>query len=67
MALPKLLTDNFKKQIPKSTFTSNPCRIQYCTREIVVYRTDMLSKFMQESLNKPNKDRINDFVSCNLL
>lgn len=62
-ALPKIISQEFKKIIPRSWFTSNPCRIQYCTREIVVYKSELISKFVQESLHKPPKDKITDFVS----
>lgn len=52
-----------KKIFPKAIFTTNPCRIQYCTREIVVFRADLVPKFLQGTLHKPSKDEIGDFVS----
>lgn len=39
-----------------ATFASNPCRIAYCTQEIVVFRQDLFSKLLRSSLFKTNGD-----------
>lgn len=46
----------------KAIFTTNPCRIQYCTKEITVFRGDVLPKLLQGSLHKPKKNEIADNV-----
>nr|CAI5846843.1 unnamed protein product [Callosobruchus analis] len=61
LALPKYLTDQVKNVLPKAVFATNPCRIQYCTREITVFRADLLCKFLQSTLYKPSKD---DIIDC---
>ncbi|XP_072385844.1 DNA polymerase epsilon subunit 2 isoform X1 [Diabrotica undecimpunctata] len=59
-ALPDYVTTDFKKLLPKATFTTNPCRIQYCTREIVVFRADLMPKFLQGTLHKPKKEELSE-------
>ncbi|GAU88733.1 hypothetical protein RvY_01372 [Ramazzottius varieornatus] len=51
--LPKNLTVDFEKTIPNAVFTSNPCRIQYCTKEIVVMREDILTKMCRTLIKDP--------------
>lgn len=61
--LPNLVTDELKKLVPKAVFATNPCRIQYCTREIVVFRANLVTKFLQGSLYKPPREDIGNCVS----
>ena len=51
--LPKNLTVDFEKNIPNAVFTSNPCRIQYCTKEIIVMREDVLTKMCRTLIKDP--------------
>ncbi|XP_065215722.1 DNA polymerase epsilon subunit 2 [Planococcus citri] len=51
--LPSFLTEEFSKRVPKSIFTTNPCRIQYCTQEIVVFREDILTKMCRNCVHFP--------------
>lgn len=55
-SLPSFITQEFCKKVPKATFTTNPCRIQYFTQEIVVYRDDLMRKMCKNSLRCPTKD-----------
>lgn len=48
--LPACITENFKRVVPKSIFTSNPCRILYCTKEIVIFREDIFTKMCRNSI-----------------
>lgn len=48
--------------MPNAIATTNPCRIQYCTREIILFRADILAKLMQGTLHKPDKDDIPEYV-----
>ncbi|KAJ8925893.1 hypothetical protein NQ315_009745 [Exocentrus adspersus] len=58
LPLPKCLTEDFSKTIPKAIFATNPCRLQYCTKEIVLFRADVVPKLLQGSLHKPARDEI---------
>lgn len=61
--LPTYVTDELSKFVPKSIFATSPCRIQYCTKEIVLFRADVLAKLMQGTLHKPDKENTSDYVS----
>ncbi|KAF7266756.1 hypothetical protein GWI33_019933 [Rhynchophorus ferrugineus] len=58
LELPNYVTADVKKILPNVTFATNPCRIQYCTKEIVVLRSDILAKMLQGSLHKPIREEI---------
>ena len=60
--LPQFIIDDFTKKIPNAIFTTNPCRIQYCTQEIVVFRENMLKKMCRNSLRCPTTDLSSHFV-----
>lgn len=53
----------FTQRIPNAIFTSNPCRIQYGTQEIVVLREDILTKMCRNALHFPETDDIPQQVS----
>uniref|UniRef100_A0A4W6EPJ7 DNA polymerase epsilon subunit 2 n=1 Tax=Lates calcarifer TaxID=8187 RepID=A0A4W6EPJ7_LATCA len=38
------ITEEFRQRVPFSVFTTNPCRIQYCSQEIVIIREDLFVK-----------------------
>ncbi|CAL1265682.1 unnamed protein product [Larinioides sclopetarius] len=52
-AIPPSFLGDFKKKVPKAIFTSNPCHIQYCTQDIVVFREDIISKMCRNSIYTP--------------
>lgn len=53
IGLPNYITEDMRKILPNAVFATNPCRIQYCTKEIAVFRADILAKFLQGTLHKP--------------
>ncbi|KAJ8941950.1 hypothetical protein NQ318_013286 [Aromia moschata] len=58
LPLPTYVTSDMTRLVPKSIFTTNPCRLQYCTREIVLFRADLVPKLLQGTLYKPSKGEI---------
>ncbi|XP_054263375.1 DNA polymerase epsilon subunit 2 isoform X2 [Macrosteles quadrilineatus] len=54
------ITEDLKKQIPNIEFATNPCRIQYCTQEIVVIREDIVTKLCRNCVHFPTTDDIPD-------
>lgn len=50
-----MLTQRMKDKIRKVWFPSNPCRILYYTRQIVVFRDDLLQKMRRNCILEPNK------------
>lgn len=55
--LPNYVVEDFLKVVPETYLATNPCRIQYCTKEIVVFRENMLSKLCRNTLYYPKKER----------
>ncbi|CAJ0953394.1 unnamed protein product [Ranitomeya imitator] len=58
------ITADFRQRVPFSIFTTNPCRIQYCTQEIVVFREDLVNKMCRNCVRFPSSslDIPNHFV-----
>ncbi|KAK6639481.1 hypothetical protein RUM43_007754 [Polyplax serrata] len=58
--LSKYLVSDFIAKVQNVTLATNPCRIQYCTREIVVIREDLVTKLCRNTIHFPNNaaDRI---------
>jgi len=52
--LSKLITEDIQEKIPFAEFASNPCRIQYCTQEIVIFREDIINKMCRNCLHLPD-------------
>ncbi|XP_068005253.1 DNA polymerase epsilon subunit 2 isoform X3 [Melanerpes formicivorus] len=58
------ITEEFRQLVPFSVFTTNPCRIQYCTQEIIIFREDLVNKMCRNCIRFPssNMDIPNHFV-----
>ncbi|NXW48545.1 DPOE2 polymerase, partial [Nyctiprogne leucopyga] len=58
------ITEEFRQLVPFSVFTTNPCRIQYCTQEIIIFREDLVNKMCRNCVRFPtsNMDIPNHFV-----
>ncbi|CAB1461127.1 unnamed protein product [Pleuronectes platessa] len=58
------ITEEFRERVPFSVFTTNPCRIQYCSQEIVIIREDLVNKMCRNCVRLPNTnlDIPNHFV-----
>ncbi len=50
-----VLTSDLTSRVPLATFCSNPCRIQFCTQEIVVFREDIQSKLCRHCVRFPSE------------
>ncbi|XP_061463478.1 DNA polymerase epsilon subunit 2-like [Rhineura floridana] len=58
------ITEEFQQQVPLSVFTTNPCRVQYCTQEIIIFREDLVNKMCRNCVRFPSSslDIPNQFV-----
>ncbi|KAB0803350.1 hypothetical protein PPYR_00320 [Photinus pyralis] len=65
--LPSHVTEEFQKSVPSAIFTTNPCRLQYYTKEIVLFRADILPKLMQGALEKPQIEEIPEFITRTII
>ncbi|XP_011498563.1 PREDICTED: DNA polymerase epsilon subunit 2 [Ceratosolen solmsi marchali] len=54
--LPKYVLEDLLKILPNTYLATNPCRLQYCTKEIVIFRENMLSKLCRNTLHYPKKE-----------
>ncbi|NXP69507.1 DPOE2 polymerase, partial [Ramphastos sulfuratus] len=48
------ITEEFRQLVPFSVFTTNPCRIQYCTQEIIIFREDLVNKMCRNCIRSPS-------------
>ncbi|EGG18266.1 putative DNA polymerase epsilon subunit B [Cavenderia fasciculata] len=53
-AIVDYFTKGFKQRIPNSIFTTNPCRLRYCTQEIVIFRDDIVNRMRRHIIKEPN-------------
>ncbi|XP_046995901.1 DNA polymerase epsilon subunit 2 isoform X1 [Schistocerca americana] len=56
--LPTFVTEELKKKLPSAIFSTSPCRIQYCTQEIVVIREDLVTKMCRNTIYFPTSGDI---------
>lgn len=49
----KYLTEEIRENVPFCEFVSNPCRLQYCSQEIVIYREDIINKVCRNTIHLP--------------
>ncbi|CAO3616529.1 unnamed protein product [Cunninghamella blakesleeana] len=52
--IPSIFTKRLSQKIKKTSFATNPCRIRYCTQDILIFREDILSKLWRNTLLNPN-------------
>jgi len=60
-ALPNYIMEDMIKKLPVKEnchFVSNPCRIQYCTQEIVLFREDIVTKMCRNCVYFPENGDI---------
>ncbi|NWH40692.1 DPOE2 polymerase, partial [Chloropsis hardwickii] len=48
------ITQEFRQLVPFSVFTTNPCRVQYCTQEIIIFREDLVNKMCRNCVRFPS-------------
>ncbi|KAG1674469.1 hypothetical protein FOA52_003074 [Chlamydomonas sp. UWO 241] len=52
-ALPAFLTGEIRRVLPTAVFASNPCRIRYLSKDIVLFRYDILARMRRRCLIAP--------------
>lgn len=62
--IPEAIAGCLKKKLNRVTLATNPCRLQYCTQQIVVMRLNLVTKMCRNSLKFPETGNIEDHVSC---
>ena len=64
---PSSIQAEFKKRIPRCQFTSNPCRIQFCTKEIVILRDELLKKLCSSAIHFTSTGDMPDHLAHTIL
>lgn len=60
--LPQCLVQDLMKKCKRVTLASNPCRLQYCTQQIVICRMDLLKKMCRNTIKFPETGQLADHV-----
>lgn len=60
-------TEYIRKKIPNCHFPSNPCRIQFGSRQIVVFREDLLQKMSRNAIKMPDSETITEDLTKTLI
>lgn len=63
IGLPESICSDLKRLVPRTVLASNPCRLQYCTQQIVVCRADLVTKLCRNTINFPDTGKLEDHVS----
>ena len=53
-SIPQSVTEDLREKVPFAMFATNPCRIQYCTQEIVILREDIINKMSRNCIHLPS-------------
>ncbi|KAI8333436.1 DNA polymerase alpha/epsilon subunit B-domain-containing protein [Chlamydoabsidia padenii] len=53
-SIPDIFTSRMRQKVKHLTFATNPCRIRYCTQDIVIFREDILNRLWRNALLDPN-------------
>lgn len=65
--LPDHLTADLKKYYPRLILATNPCRLQYCTQQIVVCRSDLVTKLCRNTIHFPKSGQLADHFARTLI
>ena len=61
--LPSNIVQDLLRKNKRVILASNPCRLQYCTQQIVVCRMDLLRKLCRNTIKFPETGELADHVS----
>lgn len=61
--LPTTIVQDLLKKNKRVVLATNPCRLQYCTQQIVVCRMDLLRKLCRNTIKFPETGELADHVS----
>ena len=55
--LPAALTAGLRAAVPRAVFASNPCRLRYCSQQIIIFRDDLEKRMRRLCLLPPAGDQ----------
>ncbi|KAJ1650181.1 DNA-directed DNA polymerase epsilon, subunit B [Dispira simplex] len=59
-AIPKFFTTTLASKITRARFLSNPCRLRYCNRDLVIFRQDLMNKLRRNCIIVPSDEHGKD-------
>uniref|UniRef100_A0A182REB2 DNA polymerase epsilon subunit n=1 Tax=Anopheles funestus TaxID=62324 RepID=A0A182REB2_ANOFN len=65
--IPYALTEELKKRFPRTILTTNPCRLQYCTQQIVVCRADLVTKLCRNTIHFPKEGLLEEHFARTII
>ncbi|KAL7037262.1 hypothetical protein ACKWTF_009142 [Chironomus riparius] len=65
--LPQTIVQDMMKKHKRVILATNPCRLQYCTQEIVVCRLDLLRKLCRNTIKFPENGQLPDHFARTLM
>lgn len=55
-------TEYIRKKIPNCHFPSNPCRLEFGSRQIVLFREDLIQKMCRNAIKIPDSEKLTENV-----
>ena len=55
--IPKGYHQKLSRLLPRAIFTTNPCRLRFCSQEIVLFRDELMAKMLRNSI-MPYNDKL---------
>uniref|UniRef100_A0A182PSQ3 DNA polymerase epsilon subunit n=1 Tax=Anopheles epiroticus TaxID=199890 RepID=A0A182PSQ3_9DIPT len=65
--IPDVLTGELKKRFHRTILTTNPCRLQYCTQQIVVCRADLVTKLCRNTIHFPKEGLLEEHFARSII
>lgn len=66
-SIPPALCADLLKAWPRTKLMSNPCRLQYCSQQILIFRMDLLARMGRNTIHFPDKQNIDSHFARTLI
>ncbi|XP_026478828.1 DNA polymerase epsilon subunit 2-like [Ctenocephalides felis] len=67
LPIPECLATSLLKKIPRVKLATNPCRLQYCTQQVLVCRADLLTKMCRNAVKFPTEGDLGEHFARTLI
>ncbi|ETN60561.1 DNA polymerase epsilon subunit 2 [Anopheles darlingi] len=65
--IPNAIAGELVKRYPRTILATNPCRLQYCTQQIVVCRADLVTKLCRNTIHFPKQGHLEEHFARTLI
>ncbi|XP_055696235.1 DNA polymerase epsilon subunit 2 [Lutzomyia longipalpis] len=66
-ALLDFLIADLRRKVPRVVATTNPCRLQYCTQQITIFRMDLVTKLCRNTIKFPDTGNLEEHIARTLV